>query len=91
MPVDRSPKRSETAEARIAELVEARGPGRTICPSEVARSLAGEGDFRPLMPLVREAAATLAQRGELVATQQGRPVDVRSVRGPIRLGLPHPQ
>jgi hypothetical protein len=69
-------------------MVRARGPGKTICPSEVARALAGDEAFRPLMPQVREAAAALADRGEVSVTQKGRPVDARTVRGPIRLGLP---
>jgi hypothetical protein len=68
--------------------VTARGPGRTICPSEVARSLMGDEDFRPLMPHVREAAAELAGRGEIAVTQRGEPVDALAARGPIRLGLP---
>jgi hypothetical protein len=75
-------------EARITELVAARGPGRTICPSEVARSLVGDEAFRPLMPHVREAAAELADRGAIEVTQRGEPVDARTARGPIRLGLP---
>ncbi len=38
------------------------------------------------MPDVRDAAAVLAERGELVVTQRGREVDARTARGPIRLG-----
>jgi hypothetical protein len=78
----------ERIEDRIVELVAARGPDKTICPSEVARSLVGDDSFRPLMPHVREAAAELAGRGELAVTQRGEPVDARTARGPIRLGLP---
>lgn len=85
---ERGPKWWERIEERIVALATARGPGRTICPSEVARSLAGDADFRPLMPHVREAAATLAERGELAVTQRGEPVDARCAKGPIRLGLP---
>jgi hypothetical protein len=76
-------------EATIAAMVAERGAGKTICPSEVARALAGE-DFRPLMPEVREAAAALADRGEVVVTQGGERVDARTARGPIRLGRPAP-
>jgi hypothetical protein len=75
-------------EATIAAMVAERGTGKTICPSEVARALAGGEDFRPLMPDVREAAAALADRGEVVVTQRGEPVDARTARGPIRLGRP---
>ena len=85
---ERGPKWWERIEAHILELAQERGPDKTICPSEVARSLAGDADFRPLMPHVREAAATLADRGELAVTQRREPVDARSAKGPIRLGLP---
>lgn len=64
----------------------ARGADKTICPSDVARALAAE--WRPLMPRVREVAADLAARGEIVVTQRGTPVDALAANGPIRLGLP---
>ena len=72
----------------IRALLAARGPGKTICPSEVARVMAGDGDFRPHMHEVRGVAAAMADRGELVVTQKGEPVDPRSARGPVRLGRP---
>ncbi|WP_241004317.1 DUF3253 domain-containing protein [Conexibacter sp. SYSU D00693] len=77
-------------EAVIREHVERRGAGRTVCPSEVARAVGGDGDerWRPLMPAVREAAAAMARRGEIAVTQRGEPVDALDARGPIRLGLP---
>ncbi len=77
---------SEEARAAILALAAARGPGRTFCPSEVARALAA--DWRPLMPGVREAAARLAEDGRLAVTRGGAPVDPRAPGGPIRLGLP---
>jgi hypothetical protein len=40
------------------------------------------------MAAVREAAAALADEGRLTVTRRGAPVDARSARGPIRLGLP---
>jgi hypothetical protein len=83
---ERGPRWWDRIERRIVELVEARGPEKTICPSEVARDLAGGEDFRPLMPHVREAAAELAERGAISVTQRGEPVDARTARGPIRLG-----
>ena len=70
----------------VREMTHARGPAGTVCPSEVARALAGDGDFRPLMPHVRQAAAVLAERGDIVVTQRGVSVDARTARGPIRLG-----
>jgi Protein of unknown function (DUF3253) len=75
------------ASAAILDLLAERDPDKTICPSEAARVLAGESDFRPYMETVREAAAQLADAGRIEVTQKGRPVDVADVRGPIRLGL----
>ena len=69
----------------IRSLLDERGPDKTICPSEVARVLAGAGDFRPHMEHVREVAAEMAARGELEVTQRGVVVDVRRARGPVRL------
>lgn len=81
------PDRPDNAviEAEILALLRARGAGRTICPSEVARALAE--DWRPMMAPVRAAAARLAARGEVAVIQKGRPVDPEAARGPFRLGL----
>jgi hypothetical protein len=81
---------ADTADARTAilDLLAQRAPGRTICPSEAARRLGGDAGFRPLMPVVREAAAELVSRGELEVTQKGRVIDPAGARGPIRLRLP---
>ncbi|MGK7651650.1 DUF3253 domain-containing protein [Roseovarius sp. B08] len=64
----------------LMRLARARGTG-TFCPSEAARALSG--DWRKLMPRVREVAAGLP----LVATQKGQAVDPVAAKGPIRLGL----
>jgi hypothetical protein len=72
----------------ILELVEERGTDKTICPSEAARALAGDGDFRPFMDRVREAAGALAADGRVEVTQKGRPVAISEARGPVRIGLP---
>ncbi len=78
------------AQARrtIRRLLAERDPGKTICPSEAARALAGDGDaFRELMPLMRDAARAMVADGEIEVTQQGDVVDLDSARGPIRLRL----
>ncbi len=77
---------AKALEAEITRQVTARGAGKTICPSEVARALSD--DWRDLMPAVRAAAADMAARGEITVTQRGQPVDAVAARGPIRLGLP---
>ena len=73
---------------RILALCKGRGAGRTLCPSEIARSFSDEeATWRALMPDVRRVAADLADDGRLVVTQKGRVVDARSARGPIRLAI----
>ena len=69
-------------EAKILELLEARDPGKTICPSDAARALAE--DWRPLMDPVRSVAREM---DEIEITQKGRVVDPDTARGPIRLRL----
>ena len=81
------PSRQDAAQT-ILDLLAQRDEGRTICPSEAARALGGDDGFRPLMPLVRDAAAELVGRGELEVTQSGNVVDLAEARGPIRLRLP---
>lgn len=75
------------AEQTILRLLAERDPAKTICPSEAARALAGDADFRPYMEPVREAAAKLADAGRIEVTQSGEPVTIGEVKGPIRLGL----
>jgi hypothetical protein len=70
----------------ILQAVTARGPDKSICPSEVARALDPAG-WRALMPGVRVAALALAREGRIRITQAGRQVD-GPLRGPIRLRLP---
>jgi hypothetical protein len=70
-------------EASILALLDARTG--TICPSEAARDVAGEGDWRPLMDAARRAAGRLVDAGEVEVTQQGRVVDPSTVRGPVRV------
>ena len=76
------------AERSILALLEQRDRGKTICPSEAARDLGGDDGFRPLMPVVRDAARALVARGKLEVTQCGKVVDLDSARGAIRLRLP---
>ena len=79
---------AERIEAAILALLADRAPGMTICPSEAARALAGDYDFRPLMDAVRTQASAMVARGELDITQRGVPVEPGEARGPIRLRLP---
>ena len=74
-------------EQAIADLLDARGAGKTICPSEAARRVAPDG-WRELMEPARRAARRLVAAGSLEITQQGRVVDPSTAKGPIRLRRP---
>lgn len=74
----------ERAAAAIRALLDQREQGKTICPSDAARSLGGE-DFRDYMTLVREASWALVSRGELEVLQHGKRVDLDAAHGPVRL------
>ena len=80
---------SDRIAAEILHRCAVRGPGKTICPSEVARALVdGEATWRTMMPAVRAAAVALARSGKIVVLQKGMPVDASCARGPMRLGVP---
>ena len=68
---------------RLLQLVRDRGPEKTICPSEVARSLSAD-DWRSLMPQVLAVGLDLADSGAIVVTQKGQIVDPQTAKGPIR-------
>lgn len=71
-------------------LAGGRGPGKTLCPSDVARALAGSDTaaWGPLMTPIRRVAVRLAQEGRLVILRKGKPVDPADFRGVYRLALP---
>lgn len=75
-------------ECMVEQLVE-RGPGRTICPSEIAQVLGTRLNcpWQELMRPVRAIAAALADGGVIEATQHETVVDIREARGPVRLRL----
>lgn len=74
-------------EAAILDLLAARAPGRSICPSEAARRLDPTA-WRALMAAVRATARRMRDEGRLEITQKGVAVDPAAARGPIRLRLP---
>ena len=73
--------------AHILTLSEARGAGKTICPSDAARAERPE-DWNSLMKPVRRAAQTLAREGLIAIYRKGKPVDPDNFKGVIRLRLP---
>ena len=78
----------EALEDAIRDLLARRSEGATICPSEAARAVAGEGDWRALMEPAREAAGRLVDAGEAEVTQGGHVVDVATASGPVRIRRP---
>lgn len=75
---------SDEVQAAIAELLARRGEGKTICPSEAARLLAGEGgDWRAKMAQVHHAVDTLLDAGEVRISRKGEKLDRR--RGAYRI------
>lgn len=83
-------KEAPSIEATILRLCAERGPEKSICPSEVARALAGpdEKRWRLLMHPVREVALRLAREGSIQVLRKGRPIQPDQARGVIRLALP---
>ncbi len=77
-------------ETEMLTLAAARGPGKTICPSEVARAIGGPhpDGWGPLMTPIRKVAVALMKEGRIVITRKGRPVDPDDFRGVYRLRLP---
>ncbi len=75
--------------AEILRQVAARGPDRSICPSEVARALEPEETaWRRLMGPVRARAVRLAQAGRIEVLRKGKAVDPSAeIRGVIRLRI----
>jgi hypothetical protein len=75
---------SDRFERAIEELLDARAPGATICPSDAARRADPDG-WRDLMDDARAAAARLVDAGRVDVVQHGEVVDPGSARGPIRI------
>lgn len=85
---DPRPSEAEIGET-LLRLVAERGPGKTVCPSEVARALGGPhpDGWGPLMGPVRRVAVRLTKEGRVAILRKGRPVpDPDDFRGIYRLG-----
>ncbi|HEX4878737.1 MAG TPA: DUF3253 domain-containing protein [Limnobacter sp.] len=75
-------------ESLIFELLGQRAPGRSVCPSEVARQFSPEG-WRNWMSPVRGVARELLRQGRLRVTQGDRTLNAHEDwHGPVRLRLP---
>lgn len=76
-------------EVAILNLVEKRGSGKSICPSEAAREAFGDAR-NGHMRHVRSAAVHLARNGHIEILRKGKPVDPENFKGVYRLALPSP-
>jgi len=74
-------------DAALRALLRSRLPGRTICPSDAAR-IAGGAEWRALLPLVRDRASLMMQRGQLQILRGGRVTRHRLTDGVLRYRLP---
>ena len=68
-------------------LLGGRKPGRTICPSDVARIVGGP-KWRTLLALVREQAVMMMTRGDLEILRRGHVVQDEPTQGVLRYRLP---
>ena len=69
----------------ILDLLNKRGPGKTICPSEIL-PLELKKD-KDVMEKVRESDKLLVLENKIEITQSGKVIDPNSIKGPIRLRL----
>jgi len=74
-------------EATILDLLAQRADTSSICPSDAARSIGGEG-WRDLMDDTRRVARRLVAEGRVQITQGGKVVNPLEARGPIRIRWP---
>jgi hypothetical protein len=77
-------------ETAILELARARGPDKSIDPSEPAKKVAADRgiDWHSLMQPVRRAAVRLAMDGRLLILRKGKPADPAEFKGVYRLTIP---
>lgn len=71
-------------------MVAARGPEKSVDPTEIARALAGpkpEAWSHVMLPL-RRVARQLAREGRIVILRKGKPADPDDFKGIYRLAMP---
>ena len=81
---------SRKIEATLLRLVGEHGPGKTVDPTEIARTLGGPhpDGWGPLMQPIRRVAVALAEQGRVVILRKGKAVDPRDFKGVYRLVAP---
>ena len=80
---------SNTLMRVMLERAAARGPDKSICPSEVARHVGGSDEevWRPLMQPIRKVAVGLANAGKIDIKKGGEVVDPETFTGIYRIGI----
>ena len=63
-----------------------RGAEKSTCPSEIVRLLFPK-DWREHMKDVLDVAIDLHNKGSVVITQKGIPIDVKDFKGPVRIKI----
>jgi hypothetical protein len=76
------------ARRAILKLLVARSSDATICPSEAARMLATDGEWRGAMPEVHDAVDQLVGDGQVDLSWKGQALTART--GPYRIGFKRP-
>ncbi|KUI30544.1 S-adenosylmethionine tRNA ribosyltransferase [Mycobacterium sp. IS-1496] len=80
-----APAEGDELRTAILRMARERGPAKTICPSDAARAVGGDG-WRGLMDEARETARELARAGDVEITQKGEVLDPDATwRGPVRI------
>lgn len=89
--VPTSGAQANRARCAILALLAKRGPTSSICPSDVARTIAASTSWRSWMPLVRQVAADLARAGAVRITSGQSTCDPDADwSGPVRIRLADP-
>lgn len=81
---------TDPAEQAILDTLQARGAGKSISPTEAARTLAGnppDDSWRRSLAAVRLAAQRLARAGRIEILRKGKPIDPSTLHGVLRLRL----
>jgi hypothetical protein len=73
-------------DAAMRALLRSRDPGRSICPSDVAR-IVGGSTWRTLLPMVRDHAVAMSERGEIEIVRRGQVVTENPTKGVLRYRL----
>lgn len=76
--------------AELARQIGTLAPGKSLCPSDVARALAGSAPeaWGRLMLPVRRVAVEMAKAGALIILRKGKLADPDDFKGVYRLAPP---